>query len=399
MTRKLISTIMAAVVAVTTAVATPVVSDAATARQVTFTVIYGQTEARSVLGLINEIRSDDAWYYNSDGSVYNCGALAPMQYDYGLEQTAMQRAAELVISFDHTRPDGSSCFSAFPDGLWSAGENIAYGYGSAESVNTGWAERDESYSGQGHRRNMLSDDLTYVGIGHVIYKGTDYWVEDFSSTPTGVAETTANDAKTVVTVSATEDLIQQAGVENASQDDTTTDPDLTDTQTDPLTAYQQIYEDALGDEGESGLQVALLYLDKDDVPEMFLYSGSNLSLRVYTYKDGQALDLDYDTDGSSVWSGGFSYTPYSGKFMYRGASGSNALTSFYKIKGNKVTQSLFLNKATQTDSGRTAYYKGSKKISKKKYNSLRKKYVKKYGSRAIRWSTSFDQALTAKENI
>jgi uncharacterized protein YkwD len=43
----------------------------------------------------------------------------------------MQRAAEIVMHFAHERPDGSTCWTAYPDTFkygWKA-ENIAYGYG------------------------------------------------------------------------------------------------------------------------------------------------------------------------------------------------------------------------------------------------------------------------------
>ena len=62
------------------------------------------------------------------------------------------------------RPDGTQCFSAFPQGLLKEGENIAYGYTTAKDVTEAWKETNDPYDGQGHRRNMLDVDFNWVGI-------------------------------------------------------------------------------------------------------------------------------------------------------------------------------------------------------------------------------------------
>ena len=158
-------------------------------RELQVQVTYGQTQARSMLDMINSFRTgSDAWAWNSsDTQKVMYSNLKPLRYDYELEKAAMLRAAELVISYSHTRPDGSSCFTA---GGWGtsrnaygnrAGENIAYGYRSAAAVFTAWQETDLPYSGQGHRRNMLDQQFTSVGIGHVICNGVHYWVQEFGA--------------------------------------------------------------------------------------------------------------------------------------------------------------------------------------------------------------------------
>ena len=81
--------------------------------------------------------------------------------------------------FSHTRPDGTDCFTAFPDGLISKGENIAMGYATYADATDGWKETDDPYSGQGHRRNMLDADFNYVGIAGYKKDGYIYWVQDF----------------------------------------------------------------------------------------------------------------------------------------------------------------------------------------------------------------------------
>ena len=153
---------------------------------VSISVQYGQTEARTILNMINEMRtsSTDTWYWKQDDTTKTyCTNLQPLQYDYDLEKTAMQRAAEIAIIYSHTRPNNKDTFSAFYENsvyYTYAGENIAAGYGTADSVNDGWREDNELYAGQGHRRNMLNSKFNCVGIGHVYYNGFHYWVENFA---------------------------------------------------------------------------------------------------------------------------------------------------------------------------------------------------------------------------
>lgn len=75
---------------------------------ITVRVKYGQTEARSMLQLVNAFRTGkDAWYWNEDDKTKTtCKDLSALAYDYELEQMAMLRAAEIALSFSHTRPNG-----------------------------------------------------------------------------------------------------------------------------------------------------------------------------------------------------------------------------------------------------------------------------------------------------
>lgn len=146
-------------------------------------VTYGQTEARSMLELINQFRTNQqeekAGYWKEDNSeMIYLDQLGALQYDYQLEQEAMCRAAELSIEFGHTCPSGDSCWVAAPH---SSGENIACGYTNAADVFKAWREDAERYEGQGHRRNMLGEGFTSVGIGHAIVGGVHYWVQEFGT--------------------------------------------------------------------------------------------------------------------------------------------------------------------------------------------------------------------------
>ena len=165
-------------------------------------VTYGQTEARAMLADINAFRTSetDAWCWDRSDSTRQPCLTTELEYDYELERVAMQRAAEIALSYDHTRPNGKACFTAYPSGYMRSGENIAAGYVSAAAVFDGWKEENESYAGQGHRRNMLSDKFKAVGIGHVVYQGCHYWVQEFGDKVKNGAASGANDDTQIVDV-------------------------------------------------------------------------------------------------------------------------------------------------------------------------------------------------------
>ena len=144
----------------------------------TIEVTYSQSDARSMLKMINDFRADkDAWIYQSSGEKITVAGLSPLSYDYTLERIAMQRAAELAICYSHSRPDGTNCFTAFPanNGYRKKGENVSAGIHSAEQTFTDWKEDGASnYDGQAHRRSMLSGEFNAVGISHVRFNGIDY---------------------------------------------------------------------------------------------------------------------------------------------------------------------------------------------------------------------------------
>lgn len=196
-------------------------------------VKYGQTEARTMLDMINKFRmGNDAWYWDEDNTQkISCQSKA-LVYDYNLEKIAMQRAAEIAIEYNHTRPNGKNCFSAYSgkynvteDGktifngsasnviiLESIGENIAAatGYlGTAQSIFTAWKEDDQLYSGQGHRRNMLNPEFNAVGVGHVYYNGAHYWVQEFAKVQGGSSKVEANNKTVTVSIQMLEQRIKE----------------------------------------------------------------------------------------------------------------------------------------------------------------------------------------------
>ncbi len=94
-----------------------------------------------------------------------------------LNNAAAARAKETIEKFDHTRPDGSSCFtilSEFNISYRTCGENIAWGQRNVSSVMTAW------YNSSGHKKNMQNADFGHVGFGCYTYNGTRYWVQIFT---------------------------------------------------------------------------------------------------------------------------------------------------------------------------------------------------------------------------
>ena len=146
------------------------------------------TYASQVITLLNEQRVNNG--------------LSPLTADSTLTAAAMQRAAETVIYFSHTRPDGSRCFTAF-DGAWR-GENIAAGQADPDEVITGWM------NSTGHRKNILEANYTGVGVGCFNYKGINFWVQCFSDITADGAVRTGT-ASATAAVSASTDYINMSG--------------------------------------------------------------------------------------------------------------------------------------------------------------------------------------------
>ena len=91
----------------------------------------------------------------------------------------MKRAAEIQISFSHTRPDGTECFtimSPYGYDAYAGGENIAMGQNDASEVMNDWT------NSSGHYANMTNSIYKSVGIGCFYTDGGDVsWVQIFSS--------------------------------------------------------------------------------------------------------------------------------------------------------------------------------------------------------------------------
>lgn len=119
--------------------------------------------ANAVLNLVNKYRKQNG--------------LASVKLDSALSGAASTRAKEIISSFSHTRPNGSSCFTVLSENGISyngAGENIAYGQSSPDEVMTAWM------NSAGHRANILNASFTHLGVGVYESGGTLYWTQLFT---------------------------------------------------------------------------------------------------------------------------------------------------------------------------------------------------------------------------
>ncbi|MGM9952324.1 MAG: hypothetical protein ACI32Q_02945 [Intestinibaculum porci] len=77
----------------------PAYAEENTSIDVNTTITYGQSEALSMLKMMNEWCNAGSWYYNADGSKYETGPLSSLSYDDELESVAMTRAKQIAIFF------------------------------------------------------------------------------------------------------------------------------------------------------------------------------------------------------------------------------------------------------------------------------------------------------------
>lgn len=121
--------------------------------------------------LINEV-------YEITNNYRSLVGVSSLTLDSSLVEAANIRAKELSDSFSHTRPNGSSCFTVLSElgiSYGTAGENIAAGYSSSQSVMEGWR------SSSGHYQNIISSKFKKIGIGVNIINNQYYLVQIFSN--------------------------------------------------------------------------------------------------------------------------------------------------------------------------------------------------------------------------
>lgn len=144
---------------------------------VSIQVTYGQTEARKLAEQINNLRDTKS----QEALAASGTAIQALTYDYDLEQSAMQRAAEVALVYSATtRPDGNSVSSCYNTS--NVVENISCAGSTAAQIYSSWtsAQAPSEYA------NMTSASNVAVGIGHVSYNGKDYWVAAFADKPSGI---------------------------------------------------------------------------------------------------------------------------------------------------------------------------------------------------------------------
>lgn len=132
------------------------------------------TTANSSSQSLSDYESQVLTLINAERAKYGLSALS---IDSKVQSAAEVRANEITKSFSHTRPDGTTCFTALAQSgatYSKAAENIAYGQKSPQAVVDAWM------NSEGHRANILTADFTKTGIGCVSVNGTLYWTQFFT---------------------------------------------------------------------------------------------------------------------------------------------------------------------------------------------------------------------------
>ena len=118
--------------------------------------------------------------------------LNALQYHAGLTKAAQVRAKELIVRFEHIRPDGRDLDTAYYENgvtmIDAGGENIAAGGSSVETI------VENLMNSNGHRWTILEKGLQYMGVA--VCKnphGGWFYVQEFSDYP---------DAKSTLTIDA-----------------------------------------------------------------------------------------------------------------------------------------------------------------------------------------------------
>lgn len=106
--------------------------------------------------------------------------VAALEYMEPLCGIADVRAEESSVTFRHVRPDGTRCFTIFKENdlfYRFAGENLAYGYKTAEEFVDAWMNSES------HRSNILDPDFQYTGIGYFVSDSGKIYCSQLFYTP------------------------------------------------------------------------------------------------------------------------------------------------------------------------------------------------------------------------
>lgn len=121
---------------------------------------------------------------NQERLAHGCGAVT---MDARLRAAAQGHSADMALNdfVSHTGSDGSSPWDRIhAQGYWysTAGENIAAGYSSPDSVVADWMESD------GHRANILNCAFVHIGVGYYYLQNDTgnvnyhrYWTQVFAA--------------------------------------------------------------------------------------------------------------------------------------------------------------------------------------------------------------------------
>ncbi len=106
--------------------------------------------------------------------------LKPLELSSEISKVARIKSQDMADKnyFNHTSPTYGTPFDMmkkFGISYSAAGENIAKGQTTAQSVMNSWM------NSPGHRANILSANFGKIGVGYVIKNGTTYWTQMFTN--------------------------------------------------------------------------------------------------------------------------------------------------------------------------------------------------------------------------
>lgn len=113
--------------------------------------------AAELLAKVNQVRAENG--------------LGAVKYSAALQSIADTRAKESVVSFGHTRPDGSHCSTAVTVDWNVTGENliqVTSAYATADLMMETWMNSPT------HKYNILLDQFTDMAVGTHVENGTTY---------------------------------------------------------------------------------------------------------------------------------------------------------------------------------------------------------------------------------
>lgn len=146
-----------------------------------FVLVHGKFSYLSkddILKRVNEIRKEACEEHvpnpENPSAKLSSSDYVPIKWSKDLETTAQTRAAEGCVVMDHQRPNGTTCFTAFPQNMrawywaenlaWNGGADILQGIDQWYEEKSDWVKQNSS-AVTGHYTNMINPDINYIGIG------------------------------------------------------------------------------------------------------------------------------------------------------------------------------------------------------------------------------------------
>ena len=139
----------------------------------------GTTDSTGSTGTVSTVNSMEKQVASLTNSERKAKGLSALTLDNQLSKLARLKAEDMAKKgyFSHTSPTYGSAFdmmNKYGVSYRTAGENIAKGQKTAESVMNGWM------NSSGHRANILSSAYTNIGVGYAKdSRGNTYWVQIF----------------------------------------------------------------------------------------------------------------------------------------------------------------------------------------------------------------------------